>query len=96
MGFFVLMTIEQIISDIRERNFFFERVPSESSPILGLPEESITDYSIAPSEICEHRQNTAIRAIAMIIALSIHATFEGIAIGVQTTQQAVLQVIWLQ
>lgn len=90
MGFFVLLTIEQIISDSRERNF---RVISNSEARAILGEESggvIADDT--PSEIVNHGQNAAIRAFAMTFALSIHSIFEGIAIGVQTTVEDVLQV----
>jgi len=90
MGFFFLLTIEQIISDIRERNFALSR--AEALPILNeSPNSEIA--ADAPSEIVNHGQNAMIRAVAMTVALTIHSTFEGIAIGVQTTVEAVLQVI---
>ncbi|XP_021968701.1 zinc transporter ZIP1 isoform X2 [Folsomia candida] len=47
IGFFMLLTIEQIISDIRERNFSLSR--PEALPILG--ESRITDDDDTPSEI---------------------------------------------
>ncbi|CAL8138176.1 unnamed protein product [Orchesella dallaii] len=89
MGFFMLLTIEQIISDARERNF--RVLSNERQPLLG--DESggiIADDT--PSEIVNHGQNATIRAFAMIFALSIHSTFEGIAIGVQSTVENVLQI----
>jgi zinc transporter 1/2/3 len=86
MGFFMLLTIEQIIADVRERNFAITR--AETLPILG--DSRVTDDD-APSEIVNH-QNQAIRALAMTLALVIHSTFEGIAIGVQTTVDSVLQI----
>lgn len=88
IGFFMLLTIEQIISDIRERNFSLSR--PEALPILG--ESRITDDDDTPSEIVNHGQNQTIRALAMTTALIIHSTFEGIAIGVQNTVENVLQV----
>jgi len=87
MGFFLLLTIEQIISDIRERNFALSR--PEALPIV---DDSSTVPEDAPSEIVNHNQNATIRAVAMTVALTVHSTFEGIAIGVQNTIEAVLQV----
>jgi zinc transporter ZupT len=87
MGFFLLLTIEQIIADVRERNFALSR--SDALPVLAESSDIVED---TPSEIVNHDQNATIRALAMTIALTIHSTFEGIAIGVQNTIEAVLQV----
>jgi len=87
MGFFLLLTIEQIISDVRERNFAMSR--PEALPILANNAPVSED---APSEIVNHGQNQTIRALAMTLALVVHSVFEGIAIGVQTTVEDVLQI----
>jgi len=87
MGFFVLLTIEQILSDIRERKYAMAR--EEALPILTDAARITTD---TPSETTNQGQNQLIRAVAMTVALVIHSTFEGIAIGVQNTVEDVLQV----
>lgn len=89
MGFFVLLTIEQIITDARERRR--ERTSIEAQPILA-DEGSSGVVANDPDEIERHNQNASIRAFAMTFALSIHSIFEGIAIGVQSTAEDVLQV----
>ncbi len=93
MGFFMLLTIEQIITDARERRR--ERTSIEAQPILADEGNSGVSGVVAandPNETERHNQNASIRAFAMTFALSIHSIFEGIAIGVQSTAEDVLQV----
>ena len=134
MGFFLLLTIEQIISDVRHRRlkpptWLSHQVPSLNNVIVQSPSgpssiyETDDDHSTlidnenvstsVPAQSDEGTQNNndqqcgpstiqssqeeaeyyhSMRIVAMIIALSVHSTFEGIAIGVQTTQDDVLQV----
>ena len=132
MGFFLLLTVEQIISDVRHRRLkppaWLSQVPSLNNVIVPSPPgpssiyETDDDHSTlidtenvstsvpAPSDEGTQNNNEqqsgpssqssqeeadsyhSMRIVAMIIALSVHSTFEGIAIGVQTTQDDVLQV----
>lgn len=84
MGFFILLAIEQIMSDAREQ----EATRSERRAILNA--ETGPETSTVEEE--NIRQNSSIRAFAMTFALSVHSVFEGIAIGVQTTIEDVIQV----
>lgn len=90
MGFFVLLTIEQIITDARERRREMSSI--EAQPILEDGGSSGVVAANDSSETERHNQNASIRAFAMTFALSIHSIFEGIAIGVQSTAEDVLQV----
>lgn len=72
MGFFILLTIEQIIADVRERNFALSR--PEALPILSEVMTDGSDNVREPTEIV-HR---SLRALAMTGALVLHSLFEGL------------------
>ena len=92
----MLLTFEQIISDFRERSYGISEDSRERLPILSdssyVDTETQVQTSAPPQDIVNHEQNASIRVIALIMALSIHSVFEGIAIGVQSTTENVLQV----
>jgi len=90
----MLLTLEQIISDFRERTFGISE-DSERQPILSETNEYGNGQEgpeSEPNAVANHQQNATIRVLALILALTIHSIFEGIAIGVQTTTESVLQV----
>jgi len=89
MGFFMLLTFEQIISDIRERNY---SRASENLPILRGDVNNGATGNDSPQDVSVHAHYSSIRAFAMIAALTIHSVFEGIAIGVQRTMEDVIQI----
>ncbi|CAG7818392.1 unnamed protein product [Allacma fusca] len=131
MGFFLLLTIEQILADIRERRLnrlvtWNPNVVSTSANVSVQPDVSGDDFQEMEDDNASlvaresgpgnhnievphnhessghHSQSIvtpddqesyhSIRLAAMIVALSIHSTFEGVAIGVQTTKEEVIQI----
>jgi len=103
VGFFLVLIVEQVSLDCKSQQ---SRSPDtdERESLLGenssltnntpanynsLSENHGHSHSINPSEMTS---NSSLRSLLLLIALSLHSVFEGLAIGLQPNVDAVLQI----
>ena len=91
-GFFMILTVEQFVHFLQETRSEEE---GENQPLLS--QGSSSSYQAAPTTHSHHQQqhshqhssqflpNSSLRSLMLLLALSLHSVFEGLAIGLQET-----------
>ena len=87
-GFFMILTVEQFVHFLQEAGSGEE---GENQPLLS--QGSSSSYQSAPTHSHQHShhhsspivQNSSLRSLMLLLALSLHSVFEGLAIGLQET-----------
>ncbi|KAM9214852.1 LOW QUALITY PROTEIN: zinc transporter ZIP1 [Leptosomus discolor] len=88
MGFFLVLVLEQVALAQREPPSSSSSVPEETRALL-LPSGSIQTPSPQPPA---PSARGAVRAGLLVLALALHAVLEGLALGLQEAEGAVLRV----
>lgn len=89
-GFFLVLIMEQIVLDFKERSAAYVLPSEESRQIRRGSIEGIRDD--VSYENPEPVAYSSVRSVMLLAALSLHSLFEGIAIGLQPNVQALLQI----
>ena len=99
VGFFLVLTVEQIVHKFHNSSLVHASQGSDSHsiPLLGdrSPEDGLYSSSSSSSRPQQRKRTKAgksrFRVIIFILALSIHSIFEGLALGLITDVDAVVQ-----
>ncbi|XP_051901596.1 zinc transporter ZIP1 isoform X2 [Pristis pectinata] len=92
MGFFLVLIMEQITLACRDQAGNTE----ETRALLGRPSPHHEGLSpreeAAPHLHVDFNSHSAIRCLVLVLALSLHSVFEGLALGVQQTSAKVVEI----
>jgi len=102
-GFFLILIVEQVSLDCKSQQSRpqqadgIESLLDENSPLRdgttadysSFPENHGHSHSIMPSEMTT---NSKLRSLLLLLALSLHSVFEGLAIGLQPNVDEVLEI----
>lgn len=99
MGFFLVLVLEQVILDFKER---FSSQPEERRSLLGsssIQEEDGRGQhprgASDPSDGHFHGElgsQSALRSLVLVLSLSLHSVLEGLAVGLLEEEQEILEV----
>lgn len=109
-GFFLVLTMEQIVLDYKETANIrvlsrgesvegtdndVDQVRRRGGSVVGVRDHplttSIDGSSLDPAAAVDADPHSTFRSVLLIAALSLHSTFEGLAIGLQDTVDGVMQ-----
>ncbi|KAI5101252.1 zinc transporter ZIP1, partial [Silurus meridionalis] len=93
-GFFIVLILERLVLSCKERG------SEETSPLLPSAghSHSHTRHSVNDIESSSHhvhvdlQAHSSFRSFMLFLSLSLHSVFEGLAIGLQTTDTKVLEI----
>uniref|UniRef100_A0A0N5BTE7 Zinc transporter ZIP3 n=1 Tax=Strongyloides papillosus TaxID=174720 RepID=A0A0N5BTE7_STREA len=99
-GFLLILTIEQFILFLRESGWisshsmdlFSHGHSHEDGPLLEDPTNETSLQSNEPDHHFDPDSHSSIRAILLVFALSLHAVFEGLSLGMLMEVNVLLQV----
>nr|CAG4643530.1 EOG090X0EEU [Ilyocryptus agilis] len=100
IGLFLVLIVEQISLDCKypptRLQVMEEREPLLQDASANAHEGSIVNYgSTSSNEPHDHHElpvNSSLRSLLLLVALSLHSIFEGLAIGLQENVEEVLQI----
>ncbi|CEF66820.1 Zinc transporter ZIP1 [Strongyloides ratti] len=96
-GFLLILTIEQMILFLKESGFissnsmdlFSHGHSHDDGPLL---DDIVHDSSMQNNELDNFESHSSMRAILLVFALSLHAVFEGLSLGMLMEVNVLLQV----
>lgn len=90
VGFFVVLIVEQIVHTFHNSSFLHGHLPDSREPLLKRHRETHEHFvpespdSNSISVPCHQVQDASLRVYILILALSVHSVFEGLALGLIT------------
>ena len=98
IGFFLVLTIEQIVHTFHDSPLLHGSHGSHNQPLLGEAQSEDSFYSSSSSSFRPQKRKKAkpsessLRVYVLIVALSMHSVFEGLALGLITDVDRLAQI----
>ena len=96
MGFFLVLTVEQIVHSFHHSSFLHNH--GQQQALLGDAQRSDDGFysssstSILPQKRKKNKPGEGLRTYILIVALSLHSVFEGLALGLITDVDRLVQI----
>ncbi|KAI6225411.1 Zinc transporter ZIP1 [Aphelenchoides fujianensis] len=103
LGFMFVLTIEQAVIFAHEREWIgggHQRLMHDDEPpaaasvasVEVVPAEGADESAVVEDEHFEHETHSTMRALLLVLAISLHAVFEGLSVGMIVDVAALLQI----